>query len=256
MDIRPLIEQAGHLLRRSQYAVALTGAGVSTPSGIPDFRSRGSGLWESVDPAEVASLAAFRYHPERFYAWLYPLAATLHQAQPNAAHHALALLESLGFLKLLMTQNIDGLHARAGQQNVLEVHGSLREATCVQCRHSVPGGPLVEQFLADRQMPRCPKCGGVMKPNVILLGEQLLESVLTQARAAARRCDVMIVAGSSLEVMPSASLPLEAVERGARLVMINMGPTFLDARADVLIRANVAEALPQLAAVVRQEAHV
>src|SRR3989338_5960480 len=127
MDIRPLIEQAGHLLRRSQYAVALTGAGVSTPSGIPDFRSRGSGLWESVDPAEVASLAAFRYHPERFYAWLYPLAATLHQAQPNAAHHALALLESLGFLKLLMTQNIDGLHARAGHQNVLEVHGSLRE---------------------------------------------------------------------------------------------------------------------------------
>lgn len=255
MDLRPLVEQAGSMLRRSQYAVAFTGAGLSTPSGIPDFRSPGSGLWERVDPLEVASLAAFRYHPERFYAWLHPLAATLHAARPNAAHQALAELEQAGLLKMVITQNIDELHRRAGSHNVLELHGSLREATCGQCRHVVPGQPLVENFIADGRMPRCERCGGIMKPNVILLGEQLLESVLREARAAARRCDVMIVAGSSLEIMPSAAIPLEALGRGARLIMINIGATYLDGRADVLITADVAAVLPQLAAAARQEAH-
>jgi len=256
MNLRPHLEQAGALLRNARYAVAFTGAGVSTPSGIPDFRSPGSGLWANTDPLEVASLAAFRYHPERFYAWLHPLAAQFHQAQPNAAHRALAELEAAGLIQVLITQNIDELHLRAGSHQVLEIHGSLRQATCVQCRSVVPGWPVLEQFVADCRLPRCGECGGLLKPNVILLGEQLLETVLREARAAARRCDVMVVAGSSLEVMPSASLPLEAVERGARLILINIGQTYLDERADVLIQADVAEILPQLAAAARQEKHV
>ncbi len=256
MDVSAQIEQASHLLRNSRYTVAFTGAGVSTPSGIPDFRSPGSGLWQNADPFEVASLAAFRYHPERFYAWLHPLAATFHGAQPNDAHRALAALEAAGLMHIIITQNIDELHLRAGSRHVLEIHGSLREATCVQCRAVVPGAPLLEQFMADGQLPHCTQCGGVMKPNVILLGEQLLESVLAEARAAARRCEVMVVAGSSLEVMPSAALPLEAVEHGARLVLINLGPTYLDERADVLIRADVAEALPRLVAASQVALHV
>mgnify|MGYP001562821637 FL=1 len=255
-DPAALINQAGALLRRSREAIAFTGAGISTPSGIPDFRSPGSGLWEHVDPMEVASLAAFRYHPERFYAWLRPLASTLAAAQPNAAHRALAEMESAGLLKMVITQNIDELHVRAGSRRVLEMHGSLRQATCGRCRRVEAGPPLLAEFIATGNVPRCRECGGVMKPNAILMGEQLLESVLREARAAAGRCDVMLVAGSSLEVMPSAALPLEAVSHGARLIMVNIGPTYLDERADVLIRADVADILPQIAAATRQASHV
>jgi NAD-dependent protein deacetylase/lipoamidase len=246
-DIASLVLRAGVLLREAQAAVAFTGAGVSTPSGIPDFRSPGSGLWENVDPMEVASLASFRYHPERFYAWVRPLAATMQHARPNPAHRALAALETAGRLKAVITQNIDELHQRAGSLHVLELHGSMRDATCGQCHQVWPGPPMMAKFVEDGTVPRCAACGGVLKPNVILMGEQLPEVVLREARTAARRCDVMLVAGSSLEVMPSAGLPMEAVTRGAKLIIVNREPTYLDDHADVLIQADVAEALPQMA---------
>jgi NAD-dependent deacetylase len=247
-DTASLVLRAGTLLREAQAGVALTGAGVSTPSGIPDFRSPGSGLWENVDPMEVASLTAFRYHPERFYNWVRPLAASTRHARPNPAHHALAALERAGLLKVLITQNIDELHQRAGSAQVLELHGSMREATCGQCHRVWPGAPVLAKFIEDGEVPRCPDCGGVLKPNVILMGEQLPEAVLREARAAARRSDVMLVAGSALEVMPAAGLPLEAVMRGAKLIILNHDPTYLDERADVVIRADVAGTLPQIAA--------
>jgi len=251
------VEQAARLLRRSQVAVALTGAGVSTPSGIPDFRSAGSGLWENADPMEVASLAAFRYHPERFYAWVRPLMATLHQAQPNPAHHALAELEAAGRLHLIITQNIDELHLRAGSQRVIEIHGNVREAVCGQCHRVWPSGPSLNKFLRDGVLPHCETCGGVLKPNVILMGEQLPMALVREAYAAARQCDVLLVAGSSLEVMPAAELPLAALTHGARLIIVNLGPTYLDERADVLIHADVAEILPQIAAAaIRENTHV
>jgi NAD-dependent deacetylase len=244
--LAPLVLQAAELLRRSRSTVALTGAGFSTPSGIPDFRSPGSGLWETADPFEVASLASFRYHPERFYAWVRPLVTMIHRAQPNAAHRALADLEAAGSLELLITQNIDELHHRAGSRHVIEIHGNVREATCGQCHRHWPGRPMLEKFLQDGQVPRCETCGGVLKPNVILMGEQLSEALQRQAKAAARRCEVMLVAGSSLEVFPVAELPLEAVTHGARLVIVSLAPTYLDERADVVIRADVAEVLPQI----------
>ena len=242
-----LIRQAANLIIKAQLTVALTGAGVSTPSGIPDFRSTNSGLWASVDPMEVASLNGFRTNPEAFYRWVKPLAKTLLAAKPNPAHVALARLEALGLLTVVVTQNIDMLHERAGSHHVLEIHGHLREATCIHCYRTTLAAELLRRWLEEAVLPRCEVCGHVMKPNVILFGEQLPALVFNEAKLAVKQCDLILVAGSSLEVFPAAELPLLAVERGAKLIVVNREPAFLDERAAVLIRADVAEALPMLA---------
>jgi len=239
------IQEAASLIGKSRYLVALTGAGISTPSGIPDFRSPGSGLWEKVDPYEVASLEGFLRRPAAYYQWVRPLAAILKKAQPNPAHYALAELERRGILKVLITQNIDGLHQAAGSQKVLEVHGNHREATCLKCYKVVPAAELMDRVIETGEVPYC-SCGGVFKPNVVLFGEMLPVQTLYQAEQAARECDVMLVAGSSLEVVPAANLPLVAVKHGARLIIVNKGPTSLDHQATVLIRDDVAVALPAI----------
>jgi len=253
MSLSQQLRQAAALIRQAQFTVALTGAGLSTPSGIPDFRSAGSGLWTNADPMEVASLHSFRAHPEIFYEWVKPLAEALFTAQPNPAHLALAQLETMGLLTVIITQNIDMLHEQAGSQHVLEVHGHLREVTCIHCYRVLPAAGLLRRWLDARELPRCPTCGHAMKPNVILFGEQLPVQVFTDAKLAARQCDLMIVAGSSLEVFPVADLPLLALDQGAKLIMINREPTFVDDRAVVVIRADVAEALPAL---VEEVSHV
>lgn len=242
-----LITQAIDILRQSQHAVALTGAGISTPSGIPDFRSRDSGLWERYDPMEVASFVGFKQNPEAFYDWIRPLLDTIMAAQPNAAHQALAQLEAYGPLEAVITQNIDMLHQKAGSKNVLEVHGHLREVTCLRCYAIYQTAVVLDDYLATGQVPRCPACGGVLKPNVILFGELLPVSILNQARRHTRTCDVMLAAGSSLEVAPAGDLPLLAKQAGARLIIVNWSATHLDYLADVVIHANVADVLPQLA---------
>lgn len=244
-DVDNLITHAAGLLRQSSYAVAMTGAGHSTPSGIPDFRSPESGLWTRVDAMAVASIFAFRRRPQDFYDWIRPLARLMIEARPNPAHQALAQLETAGLLRSVITQNIDGLHQRAGSQRVHEVHGHMREATCVQCYQVVPADHFIQEFIEHGKVPRC-SCGGVMKPNVILFGEQLPLDVLTAARHDATCCDLMLVAGSSLEVEPAASLPLVALGHGAQLIIINYQPTYLDERADVVIHADVAEVLPRI----------
>ncbi len=243
--LETLIVRAAESLRRARCAVALTGAGVSTPSGIPDFRSPDSGLWTQVDPMAVASIFAFRQRPQDFFDWIRPLARLMVEARPNPAHHALARLESAGLLRSVITQNIDGLHQRANSRRVHEVHGHMRQATCVRCYQVIPTDGLVEEFLKQGKIPTC-TCGGVLKPNAILFGEQLPLQVLTAARQDAAACDLMLVAGSSLEVEPAADLPLMAIGHGARLIIINYQPTYLDDRADVLIHANVAEVLPRI----------
>lgn len=240
-----LITRAAGLIRQADYAVALTGAGHSTPSGIPDFRSPDSGLWTQVDPLAVASLFAFRLRPQAFYDWIRPLARAMLAAQPNPAHFALARLEAAGLIKSVITQNIDGLHQKAGSQRVHEVHGHLREATCIQCYQVVPTDNLIEEFLGRGQVPRC-TCGGVMKPNVILFGEQLPLDVLTAARQDTRACDLMLVIGSSLTVEPAADLPLIALGGRAKLIIVNYQPTPLDGRADVLIQADLADVMPRI----------
>lgn len=241
------IAQAARLLREARHAVALTGAGSSTQSGIPDFRSPGTGLWERADPMEIASIYAFRHRPKAFYAWIRPLVMTLVTSEPNAGHRALAELEREGWLKAIITQNIDDLHQRAGSQEVLELHGHLREATCMDCYRVVPTGGLLDDFLATGEVPRCTVCGGVMKPNVVLFGEQLPIRVVNAAMAHIRQADLMLVAGSSLEVMPAAQLPLLVQERAGRLIVVNLTPTYIDDMADVVIHGDVVEILPRIA---------
>jgi NAD-dependent deacetylase len=241
------IVRAAELLREAHHAVALTGAGSSTPSGIPDFRSPGSGMWERFDPMEVASIYTFRRHPERFYAWIRPMVTLLLTAEPNPGHWALAELEAGGWLKAIITQNIDNLHQRAGAREVLELHGHMREATCIRCYQVVPSGELLDDFLASDEAPRCAACGGVMKPNVVLFGEQLPVKVVNAAMAHIRQADLMLVAGSSLEVMPASQLPLLVHEQAGRLIVVNLTPTYVDDIAEVVIHGDVAEVLPRIA---------
>lgn len=245
-DIPELYHQATALLNGSSYAVALTGAGISTPSGIPDFRSPTSGLWAYTDPMVVASIYGFRLKPEAFFSWIRPLARTVHHAEPNPAHVALAQMEELGVIKTVITQNIDVLHTRAGSKHVLEVHGHMREATCGACFRIWPTEIFLETFIETGAIPRCPECGGILKPNVILFGEQLPMKTLREAEQAARKCDVMLVVGSSLEVAPVADLPLMALEHGAKLILVNYEPTYVDGRASVVIHDDVAFVLPRL----------
>ncbi len=231
---------------QSKSVVAFTGAGISTASGIPDFRSPESGLWGSVDPMKVASIFGFRHNPEAFYKWVEPLARKTLLAQPNAAHLALARLEQTGKLQAVITQNIDILHTRAGNSTVFELHGHMREATCIHCFTVYDGQSVIEKFLEDRVVPRCTTCGSVLKPNVILFGEQLPIQEFNGAKKALRHSDMMIVVGSSLEVAPASDLPMLARRNGAKLVIINLEPTALDEFADTVIRGNAAEILPSI----------
>jgi NAD-dependent deacetylase len=246
-DTPSSLQLASDLIRASSYTVALTGAGISTPSGIPDFRSPGSGLWETVDPMEVASQTVFRHHPERFYRWIRPLAQGWMSSRPNAAHQALADLEKAGRLQCVVTQNIDDLHQEAGSSRVIQIHGNLQEAVCVGCYRLFSSNPLRRWLRQEMEVPRCEFCGGVLKPNVILFGEQLPQSLLQQAREEFSKASLALVVGSSLEVTPAAMLPLEAVQHGAHLIIVNRIPTYLDPRADVVLREDVAEVLPRLA---------
>jgi len=241
-----LYEQAAAILNRSRYAVALTGAGISTPSGIPDFRSPTSGLWAHHDPMMVASLHGFRLKPKDFFEWIRPLARTISRAEPNPAHTALAQMEEIGIIKAVITQNVDVLHTRAGSKHVLELHGHMREATCVACFRIWPTEIFLETFIETGEIPHCPDCGGILKPNVILYGEQLPMKTLREAEQATRMCDVMLVVGSSLEVSPAADLPLTALDHGAQLIMVDYEQTYIDGRASVVIHDDAAFVLPRL----------
>ena len=245
--IQTSIEFAADLFRHSKHAIVLTGAGLSTPSGIPDFRSEGKGLWSRDEPLEVASLGTFRVAPERFFNWFRPLAGQIFDARPNPAHHALAQLERSGRVHSIITQNIDMLHQKAGSTSVIEMHGTLQTMTCTQCYHKVETEDYLPRLVSNGVLPLCPDCGRVLKPDVILFGEQLPQDAWQKAQREARRCDLMMVAGSSLEVLPVAGLPMQALDRGAHLIIINNSPTYLDVRADVTIMEDVAGIIPAIA---------
>jgi NAD-dependent deacetylase len=245
-DLLESTHLVAELLKKSRRTVALTGAGISTPSGIPDFRSPGVGLWTRVEPMDVASLSVFRHNPEQFYRWFQSLAVQVLSAQPNPAHVALAKLQAAGYMTTIITQNIDGLHTRAGALNVLEVHGSLDTLSCTNCYRQVPSSTILEEYIDHCTVPHCPSCGSVLKPDIILYEEQLPVTTWNKAEAACRNCDLMLIAGTSLEVMPSAKLPVEAMDYGAQLVIINNTATFMDVRAKIVINADVAEILPQI----------
>jgi NAD-dependent deacetylase len=242
---------AAALIREAGHAVAFTGAGISTPSGIPDFRSPSSGLWERYDPMEVASLRSFLNNPQRFYEWSRPLAEKILDAKPNPAHIALAKLEEHQHLAGVITQNIDGLHFLAGSTNVYEIHGHLRSATCVHCLKKVRRAELPIDDIDP--LPRCGFCGGVLKPDIVLYGEELPEPIFRKARELIVQSDLVIIVGSSLEVYPVAHLPITALDVGANLIIINQEPTALDGKASVIIHEDAAVVLPRIAAEVLNE---
>ncbi|MDD5370477.1 MAG: NAD-dependent deacylase [Anaerolineaceae bacterium] len=238
--------KAAELLRSARLAIALTGAGFSTPSGIPDFRSKGTGLWEHDDPMEVASLTTFQNHPERFYGWVHSLSAAVWKAKPNPAHIALAELENAGVIKAVITQNIDGLHQAAGSVNVFELHGTLRSLTCIRCHATVDAEMVIPDFIKAGTLPLCPGCQGLLKPDIILFEEMLPEEAWGKAEQYCSGCDVILVVGSSLEVIPASRLPLRALEKGAHLIINNRTPTYLDSYADAILREDLGMIIPAL----------
>ena len=239
-----LVDFAAELIRKARHTVVLTGAGFSTPSGIPGFRSEGTGLWSRDQPMEVASLTTFRAHPERFYEWIRPLVGQIFSAKPNAAHYALAELERHGRLQAILTQNIDLLHEKAGSRAIVELHGTLNTLSCTGCFKQYGYEDYIPAFIESGELPYCPVCAGLLKPDVILFGEELPYKAWFAAQKQALACDLMIVAGSSLEVLPVAGLPMRAIEQGAHLVIINQSPTYLDVRADITMSDDVVRLFP------------
>jgi NAD-dependent deacetylase len=236
-------ERVASLLRASERAVALTGAGISVPSGIPDFRSPGTGLWENVDPMEVAHIAAWRRDPDRFWSFYGQRFATLADKQPNEAHTALAELERSGLIRGVITQNVDRLHRMAGTQRLIEVHGSIERSVCLACGRRFQLEQVIEMIAAGDGAPRCPACVAPLKPDVVLFGELLPERALAEAQELAMTADLMLCVGSSLEVYPAAGLPAMTRGGGGRLVVITQSATPYDGEADVKLAGDVVEEL-------------
>jgi NAD-dependent deacetylase len=237
------VERLAELFERRGSCVVLTGAGVSTESGIPDFRSA-EGIWATHDPLDVGHLDAFHRDPARVWEFYALRLDALAEVKPNDGHLALAELERRGWIRAVVTQNVDGLHRAAGSQEVVEVHGSLREAQCIHCGVRVP----IADAVADLPLPACPECGEVLKPGVVMFGELLPADAIERAQRLATEADLMLVVGSSLEVHPVAALPGETLGAGGALAIVNRGATPWDSHADVAVDAGAGETLRALAA--------
>ncbi len=237
------------LIRGASSVVALTGAGISVPSGIPDFRSPGTGLWENVDPMEVAHIDVFRRHPQRFWHFYGDRFQALESKEPNGAHRALVELERRGLLDAVITQNIDRLHARAGTRELVEVHGTIDHSSCLACGASYPLDDVRARLAAAADgVPRCGGCDSALKPDVVLFGEFLPEAALERAFALAAGADVLLCIGSSLEVYPVAQLPALTRQAGGDVAIITAGETPFDTRATVKLSGDVVAELEALVA--------
>lgn len=236
----------GHLaalLRDARSVVALTGAGISVPSGIPDFRSPGTGLWANVDPMEVAHIDAWRRDPERFWRFYGHRFHVLDGKEPNGAHRALAELEARGVLDAVVTQNIDGLHRKAGTRRLIEVHGTIDWSVCLACGARYPLDDVRERLEADAQgIPRC-DCARPLKPGVVLFGEMLPDGAMEEATDLARGADVLLCIGTSLEVWPVAGLADVTASAGGAVAIVTKGPTPFDAAATVRLDGDVVDEL-------------
>jgi NAD-dependent protein deacetylase/lipoamidase len=231
-------EKLAALIRESKCTVALTGAGISVPSGIPDFRTPGEGIWEKVDPMEVAHIDAFRRDPARFWGFYRQRLQMLGDKEPNGAHEALAELERRGLLEAVITQNIDTLHTKAGSERVIEVHGSISTSSCQSC-HAEFRTEYIEPLFNEEGAAVCSECGGSVKPDVVLFGELLPADAIAEAEALAERADLMLCVGSSLEVFPVAGLPSVTLRSGGGLAVITIGPTPFDTNAAVRMDGDV-----------------
>ena len=245
--------ELAHLIRQARSVVALTGAGISVPSGIPDFRSPGTGVWANVDPMEVAHIDVFRGNPERFWRFYGQRFQTLESKRPNEAHYALAELERAGILDAVITQNIDQLHSRAGSRALIEVHGTIGHSSCLSCRARYALADVRARQISDSSgVPRC-DCGDPLKPDVVLFGEYLPFDALERAQQLAAGADVMLCIGSSLEVYPVAELPGATLAGGGKLAILTQGVTPFDSRAAVRMSGDVVDDLRALIAALELE---
>jgi NAD-dependent deacetylase len=241
------VEELAELIRESECTVALTGAGISVPSGIPDFRTPGKGLWEKVDPMSVATIDAFHRDTKRFWDFYRPRFHDLSDKQPNAAHAALAELERRGLLEAVITQNIDRLHGKAGSRQLVEVHGSIATASCTSCAATYPL-EQVESLFDEEGIAACACCAGKVKPDVVLFGELLPERAIVRAQELCMRADLLLCIGSSLEVHPVAGLPELTLGRGGRIAVLTKSSTPYDSVATVRLGGDVADELSALVA--------
>ncbi len=246
------IGRLAKLVRRARSVVALTGAGISVPSGIPDFRSPGRGIWATVDPMKVAHVETFQTDPVRFWSFYGARFATLGPKRPNDAHHALVAMERRRMLDAVITQNIDMLHRKAGTRELVEVHGSIAHCVCPSCGMRVPQLEVRARVLGDAQgVPRCALCRAPLKPDVVLFGEMLSPEALSRARALCEQAELLLCIGSSLEVHPVAGLPLLTHQAGGAVAIITQGPTPLDEIASVRLEGDVVDELQALTAALK-----
>ncbi len=245
-----LIQQAADLLASARHAVALTGAGISVDSGIPDFRSE-NGLWKRYNPMEYATIDAFVEDPEKSWLMLRDMGEMIFSAQPNAGHAALAEMERLGFLRAVITQNIDNLHQAAGSHHVVEYHGNTSRFVCLSCMARYNLEDYTEGRLGDP--PECQQCGAIVKPDVVLFGEMIPTVARLDSEMHASKADVMLVIGTSAEVAPASLLPEAVLQRGGHLIEINLQPTHLSRQKQVLsLRGSSTEILPALVELMRE----
>ena len=251
-DLDMKIQKLAILILEAKNIVVLTGAGMSTESGIADFRSPGTGLWEKVDPYEFGSVSSYVANTGKNLNFMLEMGKHIFSARPNKGHKALTKLQKLGKLKGILTQNIDGLHIRAKSKNVIELHGTALEAICMRCNKVVPITVMVNKFLTGSS-PSCEQCNGLLKPNAIFFGEPLRSEVLQQADELIEGCDLFIVLGSSLLVYPVAFYPRKALSMGAKLAIINIQETDVDDDAEIVIHQKIGDILPQIIEIVEKK---
>jgi NAD-dependent deacetylase len=240
------------LIVEHQPCVALTGAGASTESGIPDFRSP-TGIWAEFDPLEYATLGAFQADPRKVWRFYAPRFDMLGAAEPNRVHLALAELERRGLLRAIVTQNIDTLHQRAGSQDVIEVHGSIRTSSCPTCANSYPLAEVVPLIEAGDGAPGCPSCGAILKPDVVFFDELLPPGAMERATELAEEARLLLVVGSGLEVYPVAGLPQITLNAGGKVAVVNQTPTWVDDRAALVLRDRAGDVLAAAAGVLTEK---
>ena len=234
------MRRAAEAIKKAKHVIALTGAGISTESGIPDFRSK-DGLWSRYDIEEYGYIHNLMENPARVWEMFADMIKTFRDAKPNRAHYALAEMEKMGILQAIITQNVDSLHTMAGSKNVVEIHGNMRELYCMACGRKYG----YEDVDLDKLPPQC-ICGGIIRPHVILFGEELPRDAIMKAYAYAGKSDAIIVAGTSCAVYPAAEIPLIVKRRGGKIIEINREKTEISHLADYSIRGNLGEVLPAL----------
>ncbi len=241
--MQDIILRAAEAIKKSKNLISLTGAGISVESGIPDFRSAG-GLWEKYDPSIYASIETFNNRPEKAWDMIFEMVEVTASADPNPGHTALADLEAMGYLKAIITQNIDNLHQEGGSKEVIEYHGNASRLECQKCKSSY----VAEDFdISTCEIPRCRKCSRILKPDVVFFGEMIPREALLQSDNLARFADAVIVVGTSAQVYPAASIPYEAKERGATIIEFNIEKTGLTRQiTDIFIEGPAGTTLPQV----------